>query len=113
MFYTEPRPAKYFVNGTASPFMEEEQNLLNIVSERVGKFLSQLSTQERVQQLTGTLSMCTCCRRVNEANQWNTIESYLRDRSHLTFTNSLCPTCTDALYANSMGLWQGNGKQQV
>ena len=104
MFYTEARPAIYVISGMLSPFMPEEQNLLNIVAERVGKFLSQLKIQERIQQLTGMLSMCTCCRKVCDSGQWKTIEAYLRERSHLVFTNSLCPTCTDSLYANSVQL---------
>ncbi|KAH3762231.1 hypothetical protein Pelo_5930 [Pelomyxa schiedti] len=135
VFYTELRPLIYPKTSTdtvtpgklspstpqnpsakaeLSPFMVEEQNLLNVVTERVGKFLSQVTVQQRIARLSGLLPMCACCNRVEdtatsssadsmeEGSLWLSLEEYLHRHSHVDFQRCLCPQCTDRLYATAL-----------
>src|SRR5260370_16662034 len=44
--------------------------------------------------LTGLLIICASCKKIHAANgSWQQIESYIRDRSEVEFTHTVCPEC--------------------
>lgn len=47
--------------------------------------------------LTGVLPICASCKKIQEGDKWRQIESYVRDRSQVEFSHTMCPECT--------GLW--------
>jgi len=44
--------------------------------------------------LTGVLPICASCKKVQESDKWQQIEAYVRDRSQVEFTHTICPECT-------------------
>src|SRR6266481_2947554 len=44
--------------------------------------------------LRGLLTICASCKKVHAENgSWQQIESYIRDRSEVEFTHTMCPEC--------------------
>ena len=55
--------------------------------------------QEQVHTLAGLLPICAGCKRIrDEKNEWQSVESYIADRSTATFSHGLCPECSQRLY---------------
>jgi PAS domain S-box-containing protein len=53
----------------------------------------------KVKTLSGLLPICAQCKKIRDDNgYWNQIESYIRDRSAVEFSHSICPGCTKELY---------------
>jgi PAS domain S-box-containing protein len=50
-----------------------------------------------VKSLTGVLPICASCKKIQEGDSWRQIEAYVRDRSQVEFSHTICPECT--------GLW--------
>jgi DNA-binding response OmpR family regulator len=51
-----------------------------------------------ITQLEGLLPICAYCKKIrSENNEWNQVETYIRDRSKAEFTHGVCPTCLDKL----------------
>ena len=49
-----------------------------------------------VQTLSGLLPMCAWCKKIrNDTGYWSELESYVRARSNLDFTQAICPTCAE------------------
>lgn len=48
--------------------------------------------------LTGVLSICASCKKIQEGENWRQIEAYIRDRSQVEFTHGMCPECTCLWY---------------
>jgi PAS domain S-box-containing protein len=55
-------------------------------------------TIANVKTLTGVLPICASCKKVQEGSRWQQIEVYIRDRSQLEFTHTICPECTQLWY---------------
>jgi PAS domain S-box-containing protein len=51
-----------------------------------------------VKTLTGVLSICASCKKIQEGENWRQIEAYVRDRSQVEFTHTMCPECTGLWY---------------
>ena len=52
-----------------------------------------------VKKLSGLLPICASCKKVrDDKGYWNQIESYIRDRSEVDFSHSICPECAEKLY---------------
>ncbi|HNC23926.1 MAG TPA: hypothetical protein PLU52_06950 [Opitutaceae bacterium] len=52
-----------------------------------------------VKTLTGLLPICASCKCIrDDRGYWNQVEAYIGDRSHATFTHSICPKCAQVLY---------------
>ncbi len=52
-----------------------------------------------VKTLTGLLPICSSCKSIRDDHgYWNQVEAYIGDRSHATFTHSICPKCAQVLY---------------
>ena len=65
------------------------------------QLIRQLQTaMAEVHTLSGLLPICASCKNIrNEANHWQSIESYIADRSTAQFTHGLCPQCLARLYS--------------
>jgi PAS domain S-box-containing protein len=48
--------------------------------------------------LTGVLPICASCKKIEEGDKWQQIEAYIRDRSQIEFTHTMCPECTTLWY---------------
>ena len=52
----------------------------------------------QVHRLEGLLPICSYCRRVrNEDQYWESVETYISQRSDAKFTHGVCPTCADTV----------------
>lgn len=51
-------------------------------------------TLANVKTLTGVLAICASCKKIHEGDKWQQIEAYVRDRSQVEFTHTMCPECT-------------------
>ena len=60
-------------------------------------------TLANVKSLTGVLPICASCRKVQEGDKWQQIEAYIRDRSQLEFSHTMCPECTTLWYPELQG----------
>ena len=54
---------------------------------------------EQIETLSGLLPICANCKsiRTNDG-EWTRIEEYVRERSDVEFTHSICPGCQHELY---------------
>lgn len=64
------------------------------------KLISELrEALSQVDTLSGLLPICSSCKKIRDGEgNWEQIESYIRDRSDVDFTHSLCPECAEKLY---------------
>jgi PAS domain S-box-containing protein len=51
-----------------------------------------------VKTLTGVLPICASCKKIQEGDKWRQIEAYVRDRSQVEFSHTMCPECTSLWY---------------
>ncbi len=52
-----------------------------------------------IETLSGLLPICASCKSIRvEGNQWTALELYVKERSEIEFTHSVCPTCHEKLY---------------
>jgi ligand-binding sensor domain-containing protein len=64
-----------------------------VLKARVDEALS------RVKGLRGVLPICPTCKKVKgDRGYWEWVESYVRDRSEVDFSHSICPACLALLY---------------
>lgn len=53
----------------------------------------------KINRLEGLLPICASCKKIrDDKNDWNHIETYIRDRSDADFTHTICPKCAIELY---------------
>ena len=53
----------------------------------------------RMKYLEGLLAVCASCKKIrDEKGNWHQIESYIRERSEVEFSHSICPECAERLY---------------
>jgi PAS domain S-box-containing protein len=55
-------------------------------------------TLASIKTLTGVLSICASCKKIQEAGKWQQIEAYIRDRSQVEFSHTMCPECAELWY---------------
>ena len=55
-------------------------------------------TLANVKTLTGVLPICASCKKIQEGNNWRQIEAYIRDRSQVEFSHTMCPECSALWY---------------
>lgn len=65
--------------------------LQEALADRVNKLEEALAN---VRQLQGLLPMCAYCKSIrDDQNYWQQVETYLSQRSDVTFSHSYCPSC--------------------
>lgn len=55
-------------------------------------------TIANVKTLTGVLPICASCKKIQEGENWRQIEAYVRDRSQVEFSHTMCPECSSLWY---------------
>lgn len=86
----------------AHAFLNEEIALLGVVAERVGNLLSRTVVEEKISRLTNTLSLCTECDSVRDADGWKSLQRFLEEHSNIAFVRMLCPACAEAIIARNV-----------
>ncbi len=66
------------------------------------KLISELrSALEQVKQLSGFLPICSSCKKIrDDSGYWQQIERYIREKSSVEFSHSICPDCSVKLFAD-------------
>lgn len=60
-----------------------------------------LKTQERVEQLTKLIPICSVCKKVrSDKGYWRQIETYLTEHTGSQLSHSYCPSCTEKTMQN-------------
>ncbi len=67
----------------------ERERLIFDLQEALGK----------VRMLSGLLPICASCKKIrDEQDQWQHLETYIRQRSSVDFTHGMCPDCLEKFY---------------
>lgn len=106
VYYGEERP-----ESDEGPFLTEERELINAIARRINTFIerrradeARQTAQKRLQEtlakvLSGFLPICAECKRIRTHNSnWVQIETYIRNRTDVEFSHSICPECVKRLY---------------
>ena len=57
---------------------------------------SLMSASKQVRVLTGLLPICATCKRIrDDKGYWQQVETYISKHSEITFTHSICPSCSE------------------
>jgi PAS domain S-box-containing protein len=60
-------------------------------------------TIANVKTLAGVLPICASCKKIREGDKWRQIEAYVRDRSQVEFSHTMCPECSSLWYPDLRG----------
>jgi hypothetical protein len=70
-----------------------------IENERIKLIKDLQSALSEIERLRGLLPICAACKRIrNDNGYWQEIEEYFRQRSHIDFSHTMCPTCVQRIY---------------
>ncbi len=59
-----------------------------------------LKAMQEIKTLSGLLPICSSCKKIrDDKGYWNQIESYISAHSKAEFSHSICPECSQRLYA--------------
>ena len=78
----------------------------SVIISVMALWFARLSEHERqlhryVVKLEGLLPICSFCKSIrNEAGNWESLESFISERSDADFSHGLCPTCLRRHYAH-------------
>lgn len=83
----------YFMRVRSTRRLSEHQLMEQKYKESLEQALEQIET------LSGLLPICANCKSIRvEGNEWTELDVYVRERSNVEFTHSLCPGCQKELY---------------
>ena len=90
-----------FLGARATPVNRRESifesAFILIVAALVFFATSRLFT--RIRKLEGYLPICSSCKRIRDSgNEWHQLESFLREKSVVEFTHTLCPDCKEKFF---------------
>lgn len=90
---------------TAELLKANEQLLLEVVvrekaEQKLEKLVGELQDAlAQVKTLSGLLPICASCKKIrDDRGYWTQVEVYMRERSQVEFTHSICPECVQRLY---------------
>jgi len=90
----------HFLGAVATPINWREaifeSFLIVLIGGRIVYHTFQLF--KRMRYLEGILPVCASCKKIRVGNGWQQIETYIRDRSEVEFSHSVCPDCAKKLY---------------
>ena len=59
------------------------------------------SALDEVDELSGLLPICSSCKKIrDDKGYWNQIETYIKNRSSVEFSHSICPDCKEGFYGH-------------
>jgi hypothetical protein len=91
----------YFLGAMATPVNWRESLFESIIIVLIGSSIVYHTSQlfNRMRHLEGMLPVCASCKKIRIANnEWQQIETYIRDKSEAEFSHSICPECAKQLY---------------
>jgi sigma-B regulation protein RsbU (phosphoserine phosphatase) len=100
------------------PFTPAELRARLQVGERIITLQESLAERVRtletalaqVKQLQGLLPMCAYCKKVrNDQSYWEQIEVYISERSEVTFSHGICPSCRETIVTPELEKWRKLG----
>jgi hypothetical protein len=94
------QPAVDFISMTAFVIVSTIVSAL-ILNNRIEEKLTSLRMLDRIDELESFLSLCANCRKVRDAGEWVTLETYMKNREGKTVSHGICPKCTESLYGDS------------
>ena len=94
------------------PFLQEEEDLLQVVAERVSNFISRGIAENRVAELTGPLQFCYGCNSVRDEERWKPLRQFLEERASIEFTSTLCMKCAAAYIEESQRQQQEKSRER-
>jgi hypothetical protein len=57
--------------------------------------------RSEVKHLSGLLPMCAWCKKIrDDAGYWQQLEGYIQSHTHVEFSHSMCPECTEKVQAD-------------
>ncbi len=101
---------EYFFNGKKHLFTSEKVQIIDLLlssyevavrkNEEVEHVTRELQKAfSEIKKLKKFIPICAGCKKVRkENNDWQNIESYIKELSDLDFSHSLCPDCVERLY---------------
>jgi hypothetical protein len=91
---------KVFTSAIAADEAVELQELLIILVYSLRQNRLRLEeTRKEVRLLEGLLPICAACKKIRDGEQnWQPLESYIRDHSMAEFSHGLCPDCLPLYY---------------
>lgn len=89
--------AEHIITGTAIAFVTAVLlGFLELYIRRLERALDNVKTLE------GMLPICSSCKKIRTPdNHWHVIETYIRERTHATFTHGMCPECAQRMYGRT------------
>ncbi len=73
--------------------------LVNLTRELKQRNEELIRARKEVKTLQGMLPICARCKNIrNDQGFWESVESYVRDRTDASFSHGLCPSCVRKLY---------------
>jgi hypothetical protein len=57
--------------------------------------------RSELKNLSGLLPMCAWCKKIrDDAGYWQQLEGYIQSHTHVEFSHSMCPECTEKVQAD-------------
>ena len=107
----EVRYGKEGPDQDEGPFLRSDKDLISAVAKRISRFVERRRAEqekkialEKLQEaltkiLGGFLPICAKCKKIrDDETEWVEIEAYIRDRTEVEFSHSICPKCAKELY---------------
>jgi sigma-B regulation protein RsbU (phosphoserine phosphatase) len=86
--------AKPFAVGELQARLKVGTRVLGIKAELAERVRALEDALARVQRLEGLLPICSYCKNIRDKeNAWQSVETYVAQRSEASFSHSICPTC--------------------
>lgn len=104
--------------GLAVVFLRDRKRLTQALFEDIAerkktkvaneKLIQELKEAlEEVDTLRGFLPICTQCKKIrDDSGYWQQIDIYIKDRSKVEFSHSICPDCAAELYPDIKLEWE-------
>lgn len=104
--YTDNNGKTIGLIGTVSDITEQ-----NRIEKEREKLIDELQNAlAEIKTLKGIVPICSNCKKIrDDEGYWNILESYIQQHSDASFSHSICPECSDALYGNES--WYKNLKE--
>ncbi len=82
------------IDYISKPFHSEE------FLARIKAHLKTKQIRNNVQTVTAINPICSKCKKIRDHDGWQSFEKFIANHSKTIFSNSICPECAQALYAD-------------
>ncbi len=86
--------AKPFAVGELQARVNVGRRVLGFKAELADRVSALEAMLEHVRRLEGLLPICSYCKNIRDKeNAWHSVEEYVTQRSQVSFSHSICPSC--------------------